>query len=188
MIAKENITGIILAGGKSSRMGTDKGLVLYKGKFFTQYVIDAIKPLVDDIMIISDNSSYDIFNTTRTNDDIKNAGPLAGVYTGLKHSKTEFNLVLSCDVPLITTSVLQQLIDAISFDIDIIQLKSKDKTMPLIALYKKTCAPTFLELLKKKERKMTQAISHFKVKTIVLETDLEHYTANINTIDELNKI
>lgn len=185
---KENITGIILSGGKSSRMGTDKGFVLYKAKFFTQYVIDALKPLVGEIIIISDNSKYDTFNTTRINDEIKKAGPLAGVYTGLKNSKTEFNLVLSCDVPLITTSVLQKIIDAISPETDIVQLKSKGKTMPLIAVYRKKCAPIFLELLKNDERRMTLAISHFKVKTIVLESTLEQYTANINTINDLNKI
>jgi len=188
MMRKENITGIILAGGKSSRMGADKGFVLYKGKPFTKYVIDAMKPLVTDIVIISDNTDYDIFNATRINDDIKNAGPLAGLYTGLNYSKTELNLVLSCDVPLINTIILQKLIDEISAKTDIIQLKSKNKMMPLIALYKKKCAPIFLDLLKNDERRMTRAISNFNVKTIVLEDTLEHYTVNINTIEELNKI
>jgi len=188
MGSKRNITGIILAGGKSSRMGRDKGFVLFKGKLFIQHILEAMSPLVDNIIIVSDNTDYDAFNVTRTNDDIKNAGPLAGLYSGLNHTKTELNLVLSCDVPLITTEVLKKLVDAISIDTEIIQLKSNNRTMPLLAVYHKKCAATFLKLLKNDERRMTTAINNFKVKTIILETDLKQYTANINTIDELNKI
>lgn len=188
MVNKKNITGIILAGGKSSRMGTDKGFVLYKGKPFIQHVLEAIKPLVDTVIIVSDNTDYDVFNTIRINDSIKNAGPLAGLYTGLNYSKTAQNLVLSCDVPIISTEVLEKLVNAISSDFDIVQLKSKNKTMPLLATYHKECAATFLALLKNDERRMTAAINRFKVKTIALDETLEHFTANINTINELNNL
>ena len=54
-------TGIILAGGKSSRMGEDKGLVLLNGKPMIQYVIEALKEVVSDIIIISNNASYNKF-------------------------------------------------------------------------------------------------------------------------------
>ena len=85
---KKNITGIILAGGKSSRMGTDKGFVMYKNKAFIQHIIEAIHPLVDEIIIVSNNPDYDVFKLKRVNDIIENAGPLAGVYTGLFESET----------------------------------------------------------------------------------------------------
>ena len=55
MKSKKNITGIILAGGTSSRMGTDKGLILYKNKAFVKHIIEAMEPLVDNIIIISNN-------------------------------------------------------------------------------------------------------------------------------------
>lgn len=65
MVDKKNITGIILAGGKSSRMGTDKGFLLLNNKPFVQYSIDALKPFVSEIMIVSDNPDYDIFGLKR---------------------------------------------------------------------------------------------------------------------------
>lgn len=188
MSKKNNISGIILAGGKSSRMGTDKGFVLYQGKTFIQHVIEAMAPLVNDLIIVSDNRDYDIFNCIRVDDIIKNSGPLAGLYSGLNYSKTEYNLVVSCDVPLINNFVLQKLIDQIPSEADIIQLQAKERDMPLLAIYKKECCKQFLDLLCNNERKLTNALLTFDVKKIVLDKTLEHFTANINTINELNDL
>ena len=135
MSNKNNITGIILAGGKSSRMGSDKGFVIYNDKPFIQHIIDALQPLVDEIIIVSNNPDYDAFKLKRVNDIIENAGPIAGLYSGLHHSNTVMNLVLSCDIPLINKDVLEQLISQKSEEIDVIQIESQGKTMPLIALY-----------------------------------------------------
>lgn len=188
MIGKKHITGIILAGGKSSRIGSDKGFLIFEDKSFINHIIGALQPLVDDIIIVSNNADYDIFNLKRVNDLIKNAGPLAGVYTGLHYSKTDNNLVLSCDVPLINTEILKKLTKLIDESIDVIQLESKGKTMPLIAMYKKDCKPKFLELLQGGERRLRFAVKQCKVKTLVLNAELEKYTVNINTTNQFNEI
>ena len=60
MIEQKDITGIILAGGKSTRMGTDKGFLKFNGKSFIEYSIAALKPLVSQIIIVSNNPDYDI--------------------------------------------------------------------------------------------------------------------------------
>lgn len=188
MIDRKDITGIILAGGKSTRMGSEKGLVLLNKKPFIKHIIEALKPLVNTIIIVSNNPEYDVFNLKITEDIIKNSGPLAGLYSGLFYSKTEHNLVLSCDVPLITTEVLEQLIHDSQIDFDVIQLQSKNKTMPLIAMYKKRCMQQCLALLQNDERRLRVAINQFKTKTIVLNSHLEQYTKNINTIEQLEAI
>ena len=137
MITKKPITGIILAGGKSSRMGSDKGFLMLNSKAFVQYSIDALKPLVSEIIIVSDNPNYDNFGLKRVNDIIKEAGPVSGICSGLEASKSDYNLILSCDIPLITTAVLKKLIDAKDDTSEIIQIETNGKTIPLIALYKK---------------------------------------------------
>lgn len=185
---EKNITGIILSGGKSSRMGTDKGFLSFNGKSFMQHSIDALKPFVEDIMIISNNTDYDVFGFKRIEDAIENAGPLAGVYSGLKHSKTNYNLVLSCDIPLISSTILQKLIDAMDDDSEIIQIESQGKTMPLIALYKKKCEPLFLELLNDGERRLQYAVNQCQVKNVVLNDEETYFTQNINTPEQLNAI
>ncbi|MCF6295669.1 MAG: molybdenum cofactor guanylyltransferase [Flavobacteriaceae bacterium] len=188
MIDKKHITGIILAGGKSSRIGSDKGFVLLKNKPFIQHIIEAVQPLVDEIIIVSNNPDYDIFMLKRVNDLMKDSGPLAGLYTGLHYSNTENNLVLSCDVPLINTETLRKLTEQKEENADIIQLESKGKTMPLIAMYKKHSESKFFELLQQGERRLRFAVNQCKVKTIVLSAALEKFTTNINTLNNLNEI
>lgn len=188
MMDKRNITGIILAGGKSSRMGTDKGFLMLNNKRFIQYSINALKPLVSEIMIISDNPDYDIFRLKRVNDCIKNAGPVAGICSGLKASSTEFNLILSCDIPLITSEILQKLIDNIDETSQIIQIESDEKSMPLIALYKKEVINTFETFLKNEERRLCVAIKACKSKNIIIEKEHEFLTMNVNTQNELKAV
>jgi len=188
MIEKKHITGIILAGGKSSRMGSDKGLLLLKNKPFILHIIEALQPLVNDIIIVSNNTDYDVFNLKRVNDLIENTGPLAGVYTGLHYSNTENNLVLSCDVPLINTEILEKLTKNVEKNIDVIQLESNGKTIPLIAIYKKRCESKFLGFLKKGKKRLQFAVTQCNVKTIVLNKELEKFTANVNTLNNLKEL
>tara|TARA_R110002049_G_scaffold309212_2_gene518720 strand:+ start:3366 stop:4166 length:801 start_codon:yes stop_codon:yes gene_type:complete len=188
MIDKKHITGIILAGGKSTRMGTDKGFLMLNGKKFVEHSIDALKPMVSKIMIVSDNPDYDIFGLERIDDFIKNAGPVSGIYSGLKHSKTDYNLVLSCDIPLIASKVLNKIIDAIDDASEIIQVESNGKTMPLIALYKKSCADIFYKLLQADERRLRIAVNHCQTKTIALDDTLAFCTSNVNTKTALKNL
>jgi len=188
MIDKKHITGIILAGGKSQRMGTDKGLIIWNNKPFIKHIIDVLEPLVSEIIIVSNTNNYDAFALKRIEDDIKNAGPLAGIYSGLKASKTDYNLVLSCDIPLINTNILKQLINNIEDKIDIVQIESKGQSMPLIALYKKQCETIFHKLLLENERRLRFAVNTCNVKTILLDENLNASTANINTPEQLKQI
>jgi molybdenum cofactor guanylyltransferase len=185
---KKTITGIILAGGKSSRMGEDKGFLKFNGKTFMSYIVEALKPIVGDIIIVSNNSDYDIFKLKRVPDVMEDSGPLAGLYSGLAHSETENNIVLSCDVPLINTSVLKKLIEEVSPETDVIQFESEGKTMPLVAMYKKHCMHQILTLLQTNERRLRFSIEQLEVKTITLEPELEKTVRNINTIKELKEL
>jgi len=188
MIERTDITGIIIAGGKSSRMGSDKGFIILNGKPFVTHIIDTMKPLVNEIIIVSDNEEYNKFGYKRVDDLVKNSGPIAGLHSGLKHSKTEYNLVLSCDVPLIKTFILQQLVDALNEHYDMIQLQSKNKIMPLIAIYKKYCEDSFKDLLDKGEKRLRTAVEQLNTKTITIDPQYDHYVKNINTMAQLKEI
>lgn len=188
MIDKKDITGIILSGGKSNRMGTDKGFLSLNGIVFTQYCIDALNPLVSETIIVSNHSDYDRFGFKRIEDVIEHAGPLAGICSGLLQSKTTYNLVLSCDVPLVTTKILEKLIEDISDDIDVAQIESNGKTMPLIALYKTKNKDLFYTLLKSGERRLRTAVNQCQVKNIRLTSEYEKFTINVNTPEDLKMI
>jgi molybdopterin-guanine dinucleotide biosynthesis protein A len=188
MIDKKEITGIILAGGKSERMGTDKGLIKLNNKPFIEHIITALEALVSNIIIVTNSKDYDAFGLIRVEDKIKNAGPLAGIYSGLKASKSAFNLVMSCDIPLINRTVLKQLITNMEDNHDIVQVESQGQSMPLIGLYRKRCEPIFYKLLLEGERRLRFAVNSCMVKTIVLDPKLDVYTTNINTPEQLKQI
>jgi len=188
MMDRKNITGVILAGGKSQRMGRDKGLVLLDGKPFIQHISDVLSLIVHEIIIVSNNKEYDAFGYKRVPDIVENSGPLGGLYTGLHHTSTEFNLVLSCDVPRINSPVLQQLILACDTNTDIIQLESEGETIPLIAIYKKHCKDVFLKLLNQGERRLRFAVDQCKTKMIIIDDSVAKATMNINTQDQLKEV
>lgn len=188
MITKNNITGIILAGGKSSRMGSDKGFLLLNQKAFVQYSIDALSPLVSEIIIVSDHSAYDTFGYKRVNDITKNAGPVAGIISGLEATQTTYNIILSCDIPLINTKILNQLITAATPNTSIIQLESHGKRMPLIALYNKQVLPIFKEQLQNNERRLRMVVNACGYKTITLSDKDTVSTKNVNTQTEFKEV
>jgi molybdopterin-guanine dinucleotide biosynthesis protein A len=188
MIERQNITGILLAGGKSIRMGTDKGFLKFQGITFVERIIKSMKPFVNDILIVSNNSDYDQFKHKRVEDSIENSGPLAGLYTGLYHSETQYNLVLSCDVPYINGKVLSQIIEGYDETFDAIQIESEGKTMPLVAIYKKQCLHRCLELLEHGERRLQVAVEGFNTKTITLDSSLEKYVKNINKLEQFKSM
>ena len=187
-MTRKKLNGIILSGGKSSRMGKDKALLLYKNKTFLEHVVCAIKPLVDDILIISNNIEHQVDDCTTIPDLILNSGPIAGIYTGLKNTNTENNLVLSCDIPLVQTSILELIIKNNEPDKDVIQIIDDQNSMPLIALYKKRIADFFLSELKTGERRLVKSINKLNKKNIYVTKDQHNYLININTVADLKTL
>ncbi len=189
MLEKGNITGIILAGGKSSRMGTDKGFILWEGKPFVNHIIDALKPLVKDILIVSDHPRYDTLGYKRIKDILPEAGPLSGLCSGLLKSDNHLNLVLSCDIPLISSGILEELLSAYKEGTNAVVCKVNNKVMPLVALYNKNCMDVCWELLHKDERRMMCLLERLEgVKYVSLNEQQAKQVKNINSSKDLNDI
>lgn len=181
---KKNITGIVLAGGKSSRMGTDKGIIDLNGKKIIQHVLDALIPVVDDIIIIANNNHYNSFGYPVYADIITNCGPMGGIYTGLVNSPTMNNVILSCDIPFITSEMLSILIDqSKEQDYEITIPIHDGKFEPLCAVYSKKCMNRFKNLLENKILKMGNALNYFVTQPILLSNskEIEKNFINMNT-------
>jgi len=158
----DDLTVIILAGVKSSRMGEDKGLMPLYDKPMVEYVIDTARKISDHIIIISENANYKKFGFPVFKDLEKNKGPLGGIYTGLKKSDKHQNLVLSCDVPYVTEELLRFLY-LHSSKADITIARHNDWTHQTIALYTKDCIPVFEKQIKAGELKIQDAFSKLRV-------------------------
>jgi molybdopterin-guanine dinucleotide biosynthesis protein A len=106
----------------------------------------------------------------------------------LVNSETEINIVLSCDVPLINTLTINELILAFDDSFDIVQFQIGGKSMPLTAIYKKQCANHFYNLLEAGERRLRVAVEQCNTRTIDAGPDLEQCLSNVNSKYELLKL
>ena len=185
---REDISGFILAGGKSSRMGSDKGLMEFAGKPMIEHSILALKPLCSSIQIITNNSEYCDLGYPVHHDLIEDKGPLAGICTALSLSKTRLNLIVTCDSPFITSALLSHLIEQAE-DFDAVVPFFDDRVYPLTAVYATSCYTALNKRLIENELKVKDALNFIHTKQIELTENLPFFNkkvlANINTLKEL---
>lgn len=186
---RQGITAIILAGGKSTRMNKDKGLVVFNGKMLVQHVIDSLNMITGNIIIITSNNGYNQFGYPCIEDELKERGPLGGIYTGLIHSPTIKNLVVGCDMPFLSKNIFSGLINNCD-DTDALFAEHKGKVEPLCAIYDRNCIPHLRSRLEQNQLKITDAFEGLKTRVISFDNEdwfKGNEFANINSIDELNK-
>ncbi len=142
----ENFTGIILAGGQSTRMGMEKGLVPFNGKPLVQYSIDVLKVFCSEILISSNSDSYNQFGLKVVPDLLVNSGPMAGIYSCLIRSIHELTLVLSCDMPFVTPRIYSLLLDHAPEATIRVPRHRDELYEPLCGIYHRACV-TEMEML-----------------------------------------
>lgn len=183
-------TGIILAGGKSLRMGQDKGLVLLNSKPLITYAIEALKPLVSEILIVANTQGYHSFGFKVYTDLKPDCGPLGGILTGLSHSQTDWNFVLSCDTPFVSTELFAHLQSKAGSEKAILPLH-KGQLEPLVGLYHKSCLKTFSDLIDQRELKMRYAVRQLSRLEVTIDENNALYNQrlfnNINTPEALKQ-
>ncbi len=185
------ITGIVLAGGKSSRIGTEKGLVKFRNKPLIEYSLNVLKLVVDEILISSNSDSYNAFGYQVLKDEIPESGPMGGIYTGLKASKNEINIVISCDVPLVDTNFLNRLLTFSDDFAAVVPWHEKEFFEPLCAVYNKNLLPVFKEFIDNRNFRIPDFLK--TVNTKFLKTGKENgidpfIFYNINTLKQLEEL
>ncbi|MFH6934972.1 molybdenum cofactor guanylyltransferase [Flavobacterium sp. FlaQc-30] len=184
----ETPTVFILCGGKSSRMQSEKGLVLFQEKPFIEHIIRAILPITDQIKMITASKEYDYLPYQKIPDIIAEKGPLGGIYTALSHSETEFNLILSCDIPLISTELLQELISKHTEEAGITVFASESRIHPLIGIYSKKVISIIKDAVDSNELKMMDLLAKVPHQIVNIEESENFHLTNINSADELNDL
>lgn len=172
------MTAIILAGGKSQRMGFDKRLLKLKNKFLLDEISQKLKNIFAEILIV-------------TKDIIPNLGPLGGIYSGLTHSSSFYNFVVACDMPFINLSLIKYMCRNTG-SYDVVVPKINHRYEPLFALYSKNCLPYIKELLDRQILQISRLFSKIKVRQISKKEVLRFANpakifANINTPEDLQK-
>ena len=138
----------ILAGGQSRRLGRTKALVEVDGRTIIEKVLSVIPAQKDNIKLIT--SSFQIFRFLKLKmiaDIHPGLGPIGGVHAGLVDSPFDFNFFLACDLPLISTEVVQTVLDFHAGQ-DIFGISTKNGLEPLCALYSRNCIPAIERQIK----------------------------------------
>ena len=184
-----NITGLILAGGLARRMGgTDKGLVTLEGRPMISYIIDALGPQVDTILINANRniSAYQEYGYPVISDDIEDfQGPLAGMASGLRHCQTDYIVTVPCDGPFLPDNYAETLMQAA------IQSNSKisvafdgHRLQPVYALIHRDLLNDLSEYLAAGERKIDRWYDKHQFAKADFSSTSEMFT-NINTPEDL---
>lgn len=183
------IAAYILAGGKSSRMGSDKGMLLLNEFVFIEHIVNALKKAsIEKITIVSANTAYDFLNCERIEDLFADKGPVGGIFTALSHSDTKQNIILSVDVPLISADIIKWLVVNKDDKTLITQVRVGDKTSPLIAIYNKDVVSVFEEYLKRDQLKLRMVIDDISHYIIDVPEKWGSLLQNINTKDDYQNL
>ncbi|MCK5717471.1 MAG: molybdenum cofactor guanylyltransferase [Thiomargarita sp.] len=184
-----NITGVILAGGRASRMGgQDKGLLLLHNKYMVEYVIAALRPQVATLLISANRHQTEYARLGKcpvVSDTFGHyEGPLAGMATALAKADTEFVLFVPCDAPLLSPLLADRLLLSILTEGTHVSVADDGKHIqPVFSLFKRTLLVDLLAYLEQGER----SIHRFLTKQNVARTDFSDQCDtffNVNTPKE----
>jgi molybdenum cofactor guanylyltransferase len=165
-----NISCIILAGGKSTRLGHDKVLETVGNTSLLEQVISRIDPLSKEIIIVTANERTFAQLASRpkikvVSDIIPGQGSLGGIYTGLVKSDSFYNLVVAADMPFVNTSLLGYMI-GICEGYDFVLPRVNGLFEPLHAIYSKNCVAPIESMLHEGRKVIVELFNYVKVKYI----------------------
>lgn len=190
MNTTQQITGFVLAGGKSRRMGVDKATLNINNKPMIEHAISTLLACTKSIILLANNEDYNRFGYPVFPDKIKDSGPISGICNGLMISNTTWNVFISCDSPFINPQLISYLISR-SNSFDAVIPSYKGTTYPLTALYNLSCLPVFKSHLEQKKLRVKDALSLLNVNIVELGPDLpffnEKLLTNINTPEDFEK-
>ena len=187
-------TGIILAGGKSSRMGTNKALLTIEGKTVIERIVDQLDQIVDEIIVVTNHfHDYEFLQLPMVEDKWKEMGPLAGIEAGLNASTTERNLIVACDMPFISIELGKYLLTLLDqYQAAVPEISGQ--LHPLFAAYRKDTLKAVSKSLNENQLRIRQLLHTIHVKIIKNElldslgiSTEEIYFFNMNHPDEYHK-
>lgn len=152
--SKMKFSAIILAGGKSSRMKINKALLPIRDKTFIEEIAQQLKHFFDEIIVITNTpDQYEFLPNKKYRDIIQNAGPLAGIHSGLTNARNNYSFVTACDMPFMDGTVARTLC-TMAAGYDGVVPKNGTLVQPLFAVYSKTCIPYIEKCLNEEQYKI----------------------------------
>ena len=171
---------IILSGGKSSRMGKDKAFLRLGENALIEWVIKKgqERGLEEIIVVANEVEKYEKLKVKVVKDFYPGMGPLAGIHSGLIHSRYFNNFVVPCDMPFVSLNLINKLLSA-QKNCQVVVPTMGGKCQPLTAIYTQNCIPFIEELLKNNICKVTELYKLVETCYIEIQEDMSFF--NVNT-------
>jgi molybdopterin-guanine dinucleotide biosynthesis protein A len=189
----DNATALVLAGGRSVRMGEDKRFIQVGRHTLFDRVLDSLEPLFEEVMIsvAVESDRLPARGHRVVPDAMPNCATLGGVYSGLSASVRDWVFAVACDMPFVNSSVIRTLADARN-DVDFVIARLKSRLQPMHAFYRKTCLPVLAKMAQNGDFRLQGLVSDPALHGLVL-TDLEVIHSaeeelsflNVNTPEDL---
>lgn len=183
------VTGIILAGGKSSRMGRNKALLDFGGRSIIERTVDLFKSIFPEVILVTNSpEEYTNLGIKIVTDIFPGKGSLGGIYTGIFHSSHDYSFIASCDMPFLGRELIEFLI-SLKEGYDVVVPRLKDGHEPLHALYSKNCLNQIVVMINKGDLRIIGFYPDVRVREVA-EDELQPYIfipspfININTPEE----
>ena len=181
---------IILAGGRSSRMGTNKALLRVGGVPLIRRQASALSALFDDVLISCKSpEEYEFLGLPVVRDEYKAGAALVGLCSGLRASEADFNFCIACDLPLVHAGLIEHML-AEAGGAPAVAPESERGLEPLYAVYRKGCENAITELVESGRYSLRDMLRHIGGRTIGRE-EVERICGgtgpflNVNTLEDL---
>ncbi len=190
------VTAVVLAGGRSIRMGRNKALLKLGNKTMIERVVEPLQTIFENIIVVTNiPKEYSMLKKVKfVSDcvDMEEKNSLVGLYSGLIESKTDHIFVIACDMPFINTKLSEYMVDLLQ-DEDVIIPFVDGHYQPLYAIYGKRCIPEFEKLFQRRWYKIIDAFQDLKIRKITREEVLELDSSmlcfeNINTYEQYSQL
>ena len=160
------MSGLLLAGGSSSRMGTDKASVELEGRPLAVRVLEVLREVADDVVVASgDGERLGWLGAEQVADVVPDVGPLSGLVAGLEHARRPLVAVLAVDLPFASAAVLR-LLAGLAGEHDAVVPVTDAGLEPLHAIYAAAAAPRLRAALESGERSLRGALSTVSVRRV----------------------
>lgn len=187
--ARENVSGIVLAGGQGRRMGgVDKGLQLLHGRPMVAHVIERLAPQVGEIVVNANQNlaAYRAFGHRVVPDAIGGfAGPLAGLHAGLGAATRAYAVTAPCDSPFLPQDLVARLMGALAEN-ELAVAKTGEQPHPVFSLVRVAVRGHLEAFLAAGGRKIDAWYATLKVVEVPFDDEADAFR-NINTVDELKQ-
>jgi molybdopterin-guanine dinucleotide biosynthesis protein A len=182
----KDVTGVILAGGKSLRYGRNKALVKIEGIPLIERVVNVMSSLFRHLILITNTpDEYAFLKLPMHEDLIKGLGPLGGIFTALMTIKNPAGFFVACDMPNLNRELIHYMVE-IRYDFDAVVPRLREGTEALHALYGKRCLPSIKHLIDSSQYQIFRFYPHVSVR-YVNETEIRRFDPQLESFFNINK-